>query len=1183
MIPPMNDFLKPLLQALIDAMSPLRVGFSNAQEYELFLANLGWDAGIDEDGLALVRNTVRLVWVAEIAIDNIVELVESLESEGEASEDIASLLETAMQLINAIQDTASQPTDGLPFPLDQPAFWDEIGEHLLEFLLVSYLERKQPLIFAFFHLTGIIEFERLSPPNTGRLNYTRSNIHWDRLPEFFKDPAGLINHLYQWDQSSWNAAEWGPYSAFEHDKLWRVLERVCLSNFLYARKVLPRERLAGFFGASDESALRYIHDHDLRQLEIPLYNAFDDESYIKLGASLLPIPSSLADTAAPSGILLVPEIQNAQTVQIPLGSGVVLALGGAFSAADAVKLSIFPGAAEFEIDPGLAEFAFGIELTGQPQEPWVLIGSRNSHRVEMGGFTLGVNMGGPLTDPEFTISMSTANPVVEGLDKIRVVVQFGEGDGFLQRVTSSDPIEFELGTVLSWSSKSGFAFQAQAGFEFSIPLHLSVGPFSLDTCYFALKGGNSSVDFALSAQLGLAITVNLGPLTAVIENMGVRVDLDFRENGNLGPADLAFNFKPPNGVGLAIDAGVIKGGGFLRFDPDKEEYDGMLELDLNSIVSVKAIALITTKMPDGSKGFSLLMIITAEFGSPIQLGLGFTLSGVGGLLGLNRTMRLEVIATGIRDGGINSIMFPQNVVANAPRIISDLKNYFPVEEGTFLIGPMVKIGWGTPNLVTVSLGVIIEIPGNIAILGVLKVALPDEDAALIVIQVNFMGAIEFDKERLWFFASIYESRILFITLEGDMGLLVGWGDNPNFVVSVGGFHPAFDPPVLPFGEIRRISISILNTDYARIIVQGYFAVTSNSVQFGASVELFFGVDAFNIDGHLAFDALFRFSPFYFIISISASLSVKVFGIGLISISMYGSLEGPSPWHIEGTGSISLLFFDIAVDFSHTWGEEEDTALPPILVMPLLEAEYQKLENWRAVLPNQSKLRVSLRSFEQGTDLILHPVGSLHVSQRAVPLGVTIDKIGNQKPSDANLFDLSVTTTGIGEQGEIDESFARGQYFSESDSGLLSAPAFEPLQGGVELSIEGSSLRAPKAVKRTVRYEKVIVDTHFRRYVSRFYQWAGVLFGVFLNGNTMSLATDSFRKKKQLKPFDKAIVVGTASYGVANVFDNSPFNGNMISFKSYAQAQEYLKQAVAVDPNLGKKLHVIPTVEMKQAA
>ena len=51
-------------------------------------------------------------------------------------------------------------------------------------------------------------------------------------------------------------------------------------------------------------------------------------------------------------------------------------------------------------------------------------------------------------------------------------------------------------------------------------------------------------------------------------------------------------------------------------------------------------------MPDGSPGFSLLVIITAEFGAGIQLGFGFTLLGVGGLLGLNRTMRLDAA-----DGG----------------------------------------------------------------------------------------------------------------------------------------------------------------------------------------------------------------------------------------------------------------------------------------------------------------------------------------------------------------------------------------------------------------------------------------------------------------------------------------------------------------------------------------------------
>ena len=67
-------------------------------------------------------------------------------------------------------------------------------------------------------------------------------------------------------------------------------------------------------------------------------------------------------------------------------------------------------------------------------------------------------------------------------------------------------------------------------------------------------------------------------------------------------------------MGLAVDAGIVTGGGYLYFDFDRGEYAGVLELSIAEVVSVKAIGLITTRMPDGSKGFSLLIIITAYAG-----------------------------------------------------------------------------------------------------------------------------------------------------------------------------------------------------------------------------------------------------------------------------------------------------------------------------------------------------------------------------------------------------------------------------------------------------------------------------------------------------------------------------------------------------------------------------------------
>src|SRR5215475_10739817 len=139
-----------------------------------------------------------------------------------------------------------------------------------------------------------------------------------------------------------------------------------------------------------------------------------------------------------------------------------------------------------------------------------------------------------------------------------------------------------------------------------------------------------------------------------------------------------------------------------------------------------------------------------------------------------------------------------------------------------------------------------------------------------------MGVLEFDKQRFYFFASLFDSHVLFITLSGSMGVLFAYGDDANFVLSVGGFHPQFNPPPLPFPSPRRISFSILSNPVQRIRVEGYFAVTSNTVQFGANAELVLGFDDFGLEGHIAFDALIQFSPFYFIVSISASVSLKAF-------------------------------------------------------------------------------------------------------------------------------------------------------------------------------------------------------------------------------------------------------------------------------------------------------------------
>lgn len=127
-------------------------------------------------------------------------------------------------------------------------------------------------------------------------------------------------------------------------------------------------------------------------------------------------------------------------------------------------------------------------------------------------------------------------------------------------------------------------------------------------------------------------------------------------------------------------------------------------------------------------------------------------------------------------------------MANINRIVSDIKQVFPPQKDHFLICPMGKIGWGTPTIITLDLGILIEIPATgFKILGVLKALLPQEDNALLKLQVNFLGVIDFENRSISFDATLFESRLLTYTITGDMALRIAWGDKPNFILSVGAF------------------------------------------------------------------------------------------------------------------------------------------------------------------------------------------------------------------------------------------------------------------------------------------------------------------------------------------------------------------------------------------------------------
>jgi hypothetical protein len=92
----------------------------------------------------------------------------------------------------------------------------------------------------------------------------------------------------------------------------------------------------------------------------------------------------------------------------------------------------------------------------------------------------------------------------------------------------------------------------------------------------------------------------------------------------------------------------------------------------------------------------------------------------------------------------------------------------------------------------------------------------------------------------------------------------------------------------------------------------------------------------------------------------------------------------------------------------------------------------------------------------------------------------LDKIGNQKPSDVKKVAASVTTSALAVKGLTKEKFAAAQYRDMDDAAKLSAPAYEPLESGVELGAAGQPWATGPLAQR-MRYEMIIIDSAFERF------------------------------------------------------------------------------------------------------
>jgi hypothetical protein len=1004
---------------------------------------------------------------------------------------------------------------------------EELPLRFVDYLLVRYLKQEHPRLAATFTLLGVMA-ESFVAEDTYNPDYIHLEIRWERIPMWVTDPRQAIENEYDWGQAT-----------FADQTL---LQRFKL--LLWQFGIPARDTLVPDAAALDEAGKP--------QLDIPVFSgavevADDGLAGVEVGVALHRAEDP--NDADNAGLALEPYVDGELSVPIAISDGWTVTLAAAIDA-QGLALELHPATGTNVSADAAVSGDVGVTLgrSSQVLGPLVLFGNSDGTRMQIGDFSLGVMASAATGAPGFDAGAELK------LNGLALIVQASEGDGFLKMVLPSDPIELSLDLTLGMSRKRGFYFSGGAELEYTFHLNETAGPLFVDTVDLGLKLDPTAVAIQVTATGGL----ELGPFVAVVKDIGLTATVELGTAGNLGGSNLALGFKPPSGIGMSLDTPVVKAGGFLLIDTPHGRYAGAVAISVAEKFDLAAIGLIDTKMPDGSEGFAFLLIIGVTFPVPIPLGYNFYFAGAGGLLGLNRSMDLDALRIGLRSGAADDFLLPtdpDDIVRRMDAIVRDLEEIFPPAQGQFLIGPMAMITWSTPPLISVKVGIIIEIgsPIRVAIVGILQLALPDPDDAVLKLKVAFMGAIDIAASLLSFDASIYDSYIgtegYKLTIEGDIALRVCWGPQPDLLTSVGGFHPQYHPPAyLKLPPMRRISVSLAK-DNPRLSLGAYFALTSNTLQFGARLDFSYAVSSFSVVGQFSLDVLLQFSPFSLQADVTARLSVRSGSNELLSISLDFTLLGPTPWIARGKATFKVLFFSVSVDFDKRFGEEALNSMPEVAVLPAVTDELNKDQSWRGELAAGTSHAIQMLPADPGSgSVLIDPGGSVTVSQRVLPLDTDFSLFGNSKPNDAQNIRIKELRLG-GEAPKsadaVPDQFAPAAFRVMSDRDKLAAPSYEARPAGVQATSD-SDLLTDYALSKPVAYEVISSDAT-----------AG---GTPTSHGTQDEPRDAFealvpggaagksaQSRSNAKRAEKGMVLGAGVardlFGVASVSDLRPLGAN----------------------------------------
>jgi hypothetical protein len=708
-----------------------------------------------------------------------------------------------------------------------------------------------------------------------------------------------------------------------------------------------------------------------------------------------------------------------------------------------------------------------------------------------------------------TLSGSGAR-VLFRLDRAAIVIDGASVDGFMRKLLGGRPIRRVISVAFGYDSQLGFISQIHtppstdaAGAEPPFDSSGRAGPPTLEAT-LPLGGGGllginvheivirvasrsaTAPETGWAAAVGLLVSFStqLGPVYLRVDRLGLAATADTMtpaDERNLRVVEAGVGVAPPLGIAIHVETGPVSGGGSIQHDPATGDYVGVLVLRLGQRVTLTCIGLVSTKGRDGADESSLIVIGTVEH---LDLQAGFvTFDGFGLMYVADRRIDVAAVRAALPTGQLRHILFPADPVKHVPELVSALRTFFPVQPGVHSYGILVKLYFGAGHpIIRADLALLLERDSvadrsRLLVLGRISSALPQDEDAMLRLNLDVVGVFDLDSGAMALDAVLYESNLCGrFVLTGAAAFRRAKGE--GFALAVGGFNPRFRPPT-GFPVVPRVTIALTTGDNPKLIAEAYFALTSNTVQFGARASLYAAAYGFSIEGYVGFDVLIQLWPPHFIADFQAGVQLKRGSRNLFKIDVRGTLEGPIPLRVAGKATFGILWWDYTVGFDRVLvGGSGDVITETLDVVAEVVTRLADRTSWRTELPPAASQLVGLRSTPVGDALLLHPLGRLEVRQGVVPLNLErdIDRVGAFVPSGDRRF--AVTSAAVGGSAATTEpvfdDFPDGHFFELTDAERLSAPAFVRREAGVAFGADEYRTDTGAAAPSPVGYTEITV-------------------------------------------------------------------------------------------------------------